>query len=220
MSSLSALQPDFPADTLFDDIARALTTTGYIILPQALPPAMVDALFIHLKSLADHDFHSAGIGKETGYQINGFVRTDSITWLEGDYAATHDYLAWMECLRLQLNRRLFLGLFDFECHFAWYPSGTFYKKHLDAFQGRTNRVISSVLYLNPTWEPADAGELVIYSSDGEHELERVAPRYGNLVLFLSEEFPHEVLQVNRPRYSIAGWFRVNNTLGGAIDPPS
>lgn len=32
---------------------------------------------------------------------------------------------------------------------------------------------------------------------------------GTLVVFLSEEFEHEVLPAKRDRYSIAGWFRVN-----------
>lgn len=217
MSGLPELQHGVPA--LFDDIARALATTGYMVLPQALPPALVDALFIHFKSLAVNDFRRAGIGKEIEHQVNAFVRSDAIAWLDGSHAATSDYLSWMEALRLGLNQRLFLGLFDFESHYAWYPHGAFYRKHLDAFKGQMNRVISSVLYLNPTWTPADGGELVIYNSDGERELERIAPQYGKLVLFLSEEFPHEVLPVNKPRYSIAGWFRVNNSLAGKIDPP-
>jgi len=34
---------------------------------------------------------------------------------------------------------------------------------------------------------------------------------NRLVIFLSEEFPHEVLPANTHRYSIAGWFRVNNS---------
>jgi SM-20-related protein len=46
------------------------------------------------------------------------------------------------------------------------------------------------------------------------------PTYGTLVVFLSDEFPHEVLKAHRDRYSIAGWFRVNTTLGGTIDPPN
>lgn len=39
------------------------------------------------------------------------------------------------------------------------------------------------------------------------------------MLFLSEEFPHEVLPASRERYSIAGWFRVNGNGAGRVDPP-
>lgn len=204
----------------YDDIADALTARGYAVLPSALPPALTDALFLHFKSLAGSEFHRAGIGKQVDHQVNTFVRSDAIAWLDGSHAATADYLDWMEQLRLALNRRLFLGLFDFECHYACYERGTFYKKHLDAFRGHTNRVISTVLYLNPVREPEDGGELVLYSPrDEDIVLETITPQYGKLVLFLSEEFPHEVLPVNKSRYSIAGWFRVNNSLGTVIDPP-
>jgi SM-20-related protein len=47
----------------------------------------------------------------------------------------------------------------------------------------------------------------------------VPPKNGTLVLFLSEEFPHEVLVAKKTRYSIAGWFRINNSIGNQIDPP-
>lgn len=94
----------------------------------------------------------------------------------------------------------------------------FYKKHRDAFSGRMNRVISTVLYLNPNWDPEDGGELLLYSED-DRLLETITPRYGQMALFLSEEFPHEVTTVNKPRYSIAGWFRVNNSPMSWIQPP-
>lgn len=219
MYSLSQPAGYCPHD-IYNGIADALHSRGYAILPAVLPPALTDALFLHFKSLTDNEFHRAGIGKQIDHQVNAFIRSDTIAWLDGSHTATRDYLDWMEQLRLALNRRLFLGLFDFECHYAWYQRGAFYKKHLDAFRGHTNRVISTVLYLNPAWEAQDGGELVLFERRNENRaLERVTPQYGRLVLFLSEDFPHEVLPVNRPRYSIAGWFRVNNSLGPVIDPP-
>jgi len=122
----------------------------------------------------------------------------------------------MEGLRLGLNRRLFMGLFDYESHFAHYPIGAFYKKHRDAFAGQSgnrqpNRVLSTVLYLNSAWQPHEGGELLIYAEDGEAIIETVVPVYGRLVIFLSEKFPHEVLPATRERKSIAGWFRVNES---------
>ncbi|WP_255856521.1 2OG-Fe(II) oxygenase [Marinobacterium rhizophilum] len=50
-------------------------------------------------------------------------------------------------------------------------------------------------------------------------MERVEPCYGTLVVFLSDRFPHEVLPARRQRLSLAGWYRVNNSLGGIVDPP-
>lgn len=218
MSSLPVFQNSERDAVHFDAIAAGLDRHGYAVIDAALPPSLTDALFIHLQSLAKEEFRHAGIGKQQEHQLNSSVRSDAISWLDGSYAASRDYLAWMEQLRLALNRRLFLGLFDFECHYAWYAPGTFYKKHYDAFKGRSNRIVSSVFYLNPSW-PLDAGgELVIYDAR-DRELERVMPCYGRMVLFLSERFPHEVLPVQQARYSIAGWYRMNNSIGGRIDPP-
>jgi len=203
----------------FDDMAEALRRYGYVIVQDALPAGLVDNLFVHFKNLAVDEFRQAGIGKHHDYHVNGFVRGDAIAWLDYGTGASSDYLVWMDRLRLELNRRLFLGLFDFECHYAWYPERAFYRKHYDGFRGSTARIISSVLYLNPTWMPEDGGELILYSPRNDQvALEKVAPRYGKLVMFLSRKFPHEVLPVNKPRYSIAGWYRVNQSRPGAVDP--
>jgi SM-20-related protein len=48
----------------------------------------------------------------------------------------------------------------------------------------------------------------------------VIPNVGTVVVFLSEEFPHEVLPALRDRYAIAGWFRLNTSIANNIDPPS
>jgi hypothetical protein len=66
------------------------------------------------------------------------------------------------------RRALQLGLFDFECHFALYPPGAGYRRHLDRFTGRDSsadegaRVLSCVLYLNREWGPEDRGQLRLY----------------------------------------------------------
>ena len=213
-------------DDPFDQIARALRTDGYIVLPAPLPPATLGGMLRHFKSIDRDQFKRAGIGREDDHQLNRFVRSDRIFWLDDANPAVNGYLNWMESLRQGLNRRLFLGLFDYECHYAYYERGTFYKKHLDAFKGGTNRVVSTVLYLTPNWQPRDGGELAVYppenagAATAADPLFRVAPRFGQMVIFLSEEFPHEVLTVNRPRYSVTGWFRVNGSLGDTIDPPA
>jgi SM-20-related protein len=213
-------QQDPVDSTAFDAMAVALESSGYARAAAFVPEALTEALFHRCREPSEQGFRVAGIGREEEHQLNPFVRTDEIRWLSDADPVEAAYLTWMEQLRLALNRRLFLGLFDYECHFARYAPGAYYKRHLDAFQGRANRVLSTVLYLNPGWLPGDGGELLLYPGRDEVEpLERVAPRYGELLAFLSERFPHEVLPARRERYSIAGWFRVNASLGGAVDPP-
>jgi SM-20-related protein len=116
----------------------------------------------------------------------------------------------MEALRKGLNERLFLGLFDYECHYARYAPGASYQTHRDAFAGGGNRVLSTVLYLNEGWLPEQGGELVLYHDDAGRVAERILPRHNRLVVFLSERFPHEVKAGTRTRYSLTGWFRTNS----------
>lgn len=210
---------DLAFDTLADGLADALTARGYALLPAALPPEIPEALFTCLRSFDDDALQQAGVGRARQYQLNPFVRGDEIRWLSADHSVEAAYLAWMDRLRLALNRRLFMGLFDYECHFARYAPGAFYKKHYDAFQGNSSRVLSTVLYLNPGWALADGGELLLYN-EGDELIERVLPMMGSLLVFLSDRFPHEVLaSPTRHRLSVAGWFRVNASASERVDPP-
>jgi SM-20-related protein len=177
-------------------------------------------MYRHLLDLEQEEFRRAGIGRDQEHQLNRQVRGDQIRWLSAENPAQAMYLNWMEQLRVGINRRLMMGLFDYECHFSRYPQGAFYRRHLDAFQGRTNRILSTVCYLNPDWQPGSGGELLIYADEQSQDpIERVEPCFGTLVVFLSDRFPHEVLPARRERLSLAGWYRVNNSLGGVVDPP-
>ena len=211
---------DADAGVLLAGLWEQLETQGYAVIPAGLPTPMVAQLYACVQELDDSAFNPAMVGRISTQQRNELVRTDAIHWIDGVKPATQTYLQAMEDVRQQLNRQLFLGLFEYECHFARYLPGCFYRRHLDAFRGDTNRVVSSVLYLNPDWAAADGGELVLYTDSGAEAgvgqngagspaAVRVLPTFGTMVFFLSEKFPHEVLPARRTRYSIAGWFRIN-----------
>lgn len=209
-----------PADgDVFARISKALKHQGYIILNDVFTIEQLQSLFIDIKETDGKYFHQAGIGREHEHQLNQFVRRDRIRWLDMSHPPVQFYLQWAEHLRQHLNQELFLGLFDYESHYAHYPNGAFYKKHLDTFKGNSNRRLSSILYLNPAWQPADGGELVMYAQKDNHVLETVLPTFGTMVIFLSEEFPHEVLPTQCSRYSLTGWYRVNATTAVNLDPP-
>lgn len=195
-------------ESLFDAIAAALRGPGYCVLDENSLQVLADKLRGELQTNISPLLQPAGVGRGGDYQRNQDIRRDKIHWLEPGEPAVTEFLSWMDRLRTALNQRLFLGLFDYECHFAVYEPGDFYQKHLDAFKGAKGRRLSTVFYLNSDWSELDAGKLVLYDEAGEQILERVAPKNGRLVIFLSEEFPHEVLPAKRTRFSIAGWFRV------------
>jgi len=206
-------------ETLYDRIADALAEGGYLLLEQALPEALTEALYRRINQLREDQFQRAGVGREQSLQLNGEVRRDRIHWLEGEDTAETGYLQWMEGLRSGINRRLFMGLFDYEAHFAHYAPGAFYQRHLDAFRGQTNRILTTVFYLNPDWSAEQGGELLLYPERGDQPIARVTPNAGTLAIFLSDRFPHEVLPAASDRYSIAGWFRVNASNAQQVDPP-
>ncbi|MCE2573155.1 2OG-Fe(II) oxygenase [Motilimonas eburnea] len=217
------LPPSDGTPPQFEVIAQALTQQGYCIIPDALLdyPNLTQDLLLQASQMPANAFNSAGIGRKQDHIQNDFVRRDEIHWIDGQTAAEQAWLKWNQALKDYLNKRLYLGLFSYESHFAHYKPGAFYKKHVDAFRGEANRVLTTVFYLNPNWTTEDGGELVIYPEQADPHstdiIEKVIPTFGTMVIFLSEEFPHEVLPARRDRYSIAGWFRVNNIT--KLDPP-
>ncbi len=202
----------------FAAMADGIEKQGFVILPATLSETLCDNLLDYLTVLEQDQFHAAGVGRGTGASHNSLVRRDSIHWIEEEHPASEQWLAWAKRLRLYLNSRLFLGLFSFESHFSIYRRGDFYRRHVDAFKGERNRVLSLVVYLNKGWEPGHGGELQLFHPATNAELVKVMPGYGTVVLFLSEEFPHEVLPTQCDRYAVAGWFRVNTSATSAIDP--
>jgi len=207
--SLAETQYEPPHESLYETINAAITKTGLAIIDNALPESITRPLYAASQDLRPDQYHSAGIGRNNRFQQNKTIRSDAIHWLNPQNQQTLGYFHSMEKLRQQLNQRLFLGLFEYECHFAHYKPGAFYTRHTDAFKTNRNRVITTILYLNPNWDTQDGGELLIYNGDTDEIIATVQPEFGRLVVFLSEEFPHEVLPATRDRHSLAGWFRVN-----------
>jgi len=192
-----------------DTIADALERSGYIILSDALSKNLMGILHERVQNLSPEEWKVAGIGRNQKHQLDQRIRSDKIHWISNNNPGESLFLTWAENLRRGLNQRLFQGLFDFEGHFSMYPEGAYYQKHIDTLTGNNNRVLSLVLYLNTNWDQADAGELLLYPEAGDQPIQTIMPKFGTLVLFLSEQFPHEVLKAHRPRFSLAGWFRVN-----------
>ncbi|WP_394424060.1 2OG-Fe(II) oxygenase [Vreelandella stevensii] len=201
-------------------LVDALVEQGWYVGKGVIDPALCQALQGELLHLAAHDaLDEAGIGRGQQHLLRKDIRGDAIHWLDRESEAQRHYLDAMAELQRSLNQALFLGLFEYEAHFAHYPAGAFYQRHLDSFRGRANRVISTVGYLTPDWPADGGGEMVIYDPDDpSREVARVVPEAGTFACFLSETIPHEVLPTRLPRTSIAGWFRRNASLGGVLDP--
>lgn len=211
MADNAALLPPEPAiesDSL-EKIVDRLATQGWAVTPHFVSGDVTEGLERNIAELEScNRLQPAAVGRGAGKVIEPSIRGDRIFWLDesATSAAQQEYLARMERLRTLLNQSLFLGLNEFECHFAVYPPGAFYTRHIDQHANQDTRVVSAILYLNAEWMPQDAGELRIYSDDDDSYFD-VPPVAGTLVTFLSDRFYHEVLPAGRTRHSITGWFR-------------
>lgn len=148
----------------------------------------------------------AAVGRDAAKALRPEIRGDQTQWLEaGQSDACDHYQQIMETLRLALNRAFFLGLDNYESHFAVYAPGASYRQHLDRFRDDDLRTISVVIYLNPDWRPEQGGALRLHPQ-GEPARD-IVPLGSRLVLFRSADMLHEVLPATCERLSLAGWFR-------------
>jgi len=194
-----------------EDIAEQLERTGYLVLEQPLGGELSARLLARCRNDEPGRFQAAQVGRGLAKRRIDTLRGDLISWLDEANSIDRTYLAWMEALRIGLNAALYLGLFDYECHYAIYDAGASYAKHSDVLNGSRNRVLSTVLYLNEDWQAGDGGELRLFTPDGEAVIATVSPTFGKMIVFLSESFPHEVLAAHHERRSLTGWFRVRET---------
>jgi SM-20-related protein len=192
-------------------IVAALGDTGWCVAPGFLPRDLTarlreEAAQLHMAGR----FLPAYIGQGDARHLEPDQRSDLIRWLSPSFTPVQqEYLDRMEELRRALNQALFLGLFDYECHYSIYLPGARYRKHLDRFRHDSRRTVSCVLYLNDAWLPEYGGQLRLYGTATDNTpLQDIYPIGGTLACFLSSNIPHEVLPATQPRYSLTGWFRV------------
>lgn len=159
--------------------------------------------FLELKQ--EDEFRKAGVGKQLNYTIDSEIRGDYIRWIDNtdQQAPSYFLLKLIEALIPHLNHLCFLGIKDYETHYAYYPKGKGYEKHRDRFKNNPHRIISFVYYLNEQWKQGNGGELVLYNEDLSIK-QVIEPIANRLALFTSETI-HEVLNCNTERQSITGW---------------
>jgi len=203
--AIDAVPQDPACPWIIDDLTRC----GWSTIPAFLPPVCVGLLASEANTqwLAQA-FHPAQIGRGPQETRRTESRSDHVLWL--DEATTSgaqvQYFARMEVMRLQIEEQLFLGMATVEAHLALYPIGSRYHRHSDALQGVHTRVLSTVLYLNDSWDATDGGALRLHVPEGDEEvIHDILPLAGTLALFLSDEIEHEVLPALRERLSITGW---------------
>ena len=199
-------------EELLDRISSEIYQNSYVIVDDFVDSGFRKALLKEQTELLEKGmFRNAAVGKGDQKQVRTEIRSDEVLWMDSDNLSPLQASYWerIDQIRQVLNQRCFLGLRSFEGHFARYPIGSFYKRHLDQFHAVPHRVVTVILYLNDSWSKEDEGALRMYfpQEDGTEHVQDVLPLGGRLVVFLSGEIPHEVLPTKKERISITGWLR-------------
>ena len=185
-------------------ILEEIEQKGYSVCDDFVTDGETEVFLSKIKELQQLNlFKQANIGNKNLKQSNSEIRNDSISWLDKEENTDSLFLNKIDELILNLNRRFYLGLNDYEFHFAHYAPGSFYKKHKDAFQSDDARKITVILYLNQNWKKGNGGELKLYLENKEEIIEPLAGR----VLVFESHMEHEVLESKTDRYSITGWLK-------------
>jgi SM-20-related protein len=164
-------------------------------------PAAADAAAVALRRADLGLFKPAGVSR--GQVLDATVRNDAILWIEPGDAELAPLHAAFEALRGELNRDAWLGLTRFELQLAHYPAdGARYVRHRDAFEGEPRRRVTAIVYLNPDWQPAHGGQLVLHTEPAVE----IAPRLGQSVIFLAAKVEHEVLPTHARRLAATAWY--------------
>jgi SM-20-related protein len=205
-------QLEFKENPFYEKIISGLLEDNYCVVENFFNLEEVGLL---RKTLLDKyekdDFKKAAIGNKTNENIERSVRGDFILWINEADAGESEFIFFnkLNSLIEYLNKTCFLGILQKEFHYALYPEGTFYKRHLDTFQNDDRRKLSLVCYLNDEdWKPENGGELVIYKEENGIEVAKnIYPLPGRMVIFESQMLEHEVKPVKTPRLSITGWLK-------------
>lgn len=195
---------EFFSDDLFLEWMDILSQDDLVVIDDFLPPLLFSKAITLLNRKQEEDaFKKAALGDAFSRQVISEIRGDFAYWLDKERdTEVGDFFLLLEELISKLNRYCYLSLSGYEFHLTHYPKGSYYKKHIDQFKGRNNRLISVIIYLNENWKEGNGGELKVFGPDGDQIIKPIANR---CVIFKSEVVEHEVLPTEVSRYSLTGW---------------
>ena len=199
---------------------ESLENDGYVVVETSKIPLGQQLINIsELRKLSkrlyqQQYFKTATIGALKNTETTQEIRNDFTLWIDAEKwpqgltdsetETLKKYCRFLTQTQETLRNYFRLSLNSYETHFAIYPKGHFYKKHVDQTAQNNHRYFSFVLYLNEDWSLIDGGNLVGYKD--QNKIFDILPKGHNFIVFQSS-IEHEVLPTLKERYSITGWFR-------------
>lgn len=132
------------------------------------------------------------------------IRSDSILWIEPENDPV--FKVWNQKINEiteSFKENFYLAIKGSEFHFAHYTQGSFYARHIDQPKSSHNRIISVVHYLNPEWNSAWGGQIVLYPENQNPV--QIEPKSPTTLFFQSHKLAHEVLKTKKDRFTLTGW---------------
>ena len=182
-----------------------------------LPENEMRRHLLHTVQILKHDLQNAAMEAQAQTSSNT-ERLSSVTTQSNNSLSS---------LQMPLDEQLH------EIMYLYYPSGGYYKRHVDAEPSSPSswRQYSFLLYMNDDNEQTEVGptggQLRLYRDSGDDELPNgelpnfvnIEPSGGTLVVFVSDMVPHEVLATTTPqRCAVVGWFLSSMQSQSSVKP--
>lgn len=215
---------------------QKLNEYGFVVFPNFLNSDDINLVFHDISFRKDlGELREAAIegpkvdsyssSYDSNIRVVSKVRNADLMWLNHQYPKNvleYNVLIHFDNFRKELSSILQLDLQEeeTECFYASYPIGGYYKKHIDSYSPKpgikatdSERILSFILYVSDRiWSVTDGGELRLYGKENNNWKNHIDinPISGNLVLFYSQDFEHEVMITNVNRRAVIGWFRIRS----------
>jgi len=185
-SDFSSVTPRISQSSL-----QELSTHGYVVINDFLPPDIVKALRDDVVSLrSSNKFKIAKIGQDSTNSLNTEIRVAETCFLGESKLqdipshARNKLYEILDMVRIDLSGKSIFDINDVngelqkaapaldkslsELLYAYYPKGGFYRRHVDAVSKSASvlRSYSLLLYLHDKWDENDGGYLRIHLDSG------------------------------------------------------
>ena len=200
-------------------LAAQMEAHGHLVLDGVLPPPVVEQVGSYIRRLhADNELQP---GEQYAKSTALGQRGDVIKMVASDdksCPALQEYVSLCDRVYAAISRHIpeissHSSLSRSQPMLALYPGkSAAYPRHVD--NPRTSRdngrIITAILYLNPSWAAGDGGELrlaPVAPAGREPMVIDIPPVMNRLVLFWSDErMPHEVRPAHAMRSACTIWF--------------
>ncbi|GMF14117.1 unnamed protein product [Phytophthora lilii] len=226
--SLSSLQSRLPADaraganwdvSVTSKLVDGLLRDGYYVVHDAFPVEYLRQLRDEMELLRTsgqlypnsthillNDAANAGQAKTLLLEKHDILETELALDAVRDQTSVpflRDFFE-QQVVFDPLRRALpeWLGLAGHMCKVQHNAGRGCFPMHFDSY-GDDGKCVTAVLYLNEEWEESDGGEIVLYPFPKSRVV--VQPRFGELVLFSSQQMLHRVMPANKQRYALTTW---------------